>query len=124
MIGFFKKFFSSDNKSESISIDEKTLALMGLEISCFMNWYVEKYNKMFSKEQVEMIARQFLNDKHEKLDFNSFDVKALTVISLTTDSKTTDKLRKDTGWDSKIDKFFKYHNIEIDENDDLKILDK
>ena len=39
MAGFFKNLFSSKKTSGTISVDENKLALMGLEISVFMNWY-------------------------------------------------------------------------------------
>jgi len=123
MAGFFKNLFSSKKTSGTISVDENTLALMGLEISVFMNWYTEKYNKMLNQDQGEMIARIFLSDKHQNINFNESDVKSLSLIALTMDMKKTEEVRTDTGWDNKIDQFLKYHNIEINDDGEIRTLD-
>ena len=37
--------------------------------------------------------------------------------------KKTEEVRIDTGWDSKIDQFLKYHNIEINDDGEIRTLD-
>ncbi len=99
---------------EESKIPETKAGFISIDIACFMRWFEDNHNRMFSWEEVQLIIQQFL--KVENIKHNQKDIDIISLLCFSTSLDSIDKVRVDTKWDERVDGFLSHFGILI-END-------